>query len=109
MRVQLAAAHLVGRLADRPRTLFVQHAQFRIGHGRRLLQNAESVNDFRRHFLLADFEIFKTALRLRTPVLSCGYSDLAHRVMFNPVTLFFHRVYLLYVYTCLYVITFLAV
>ena len=92
---QLSGDNFIGRGADGA-AFFCRHggrAQTGVRQSGRLFQDAECVDDLRRHGLAAlpDREVFKAALRLRAPIAVRRHADVAHGVVLHAI---FHILHL---------------
>ena len=85
--VQLAVDDFLRGRGDGLAQLAVERAQRHVGRGRRLLQQAERMDQRQRHALAADAEILQRTLRLRAPVMRSGHRDLAHGIALNACLL----------------------
>src|ERR1700733_6543251 len=84
--LQLAGNHFVGSLHDQLRLVCRQLAQVLVHQRARLLEDAESANEFRRHGVAPNVEVQQRALRLRAPVDIGRDLDLSHAVGFHART-----------------------
>ena len=87
--VELAAHDLIAGLGDDFQLLrrHLLRLQGMVGHGRRLLENAEGIGDLPRHGLNshADLKVLMAALGLRRPVLVGWHLHFSHGVPLNTI------------------------